>query len=414
MRAAIGFIMVTITLDILGMSLVIPVLPPLIQHFEHGNAIAAAHAIGIFATAWALMQFIFSPIQGALSDCFGRRPVILLSNLGLGLDYLLMAAAPTLSWLFVGRVIAGITAASFSSASAYIADITPPEKRAARFGLISISFGVGFVTGPVLGGLLGSIGPRLPFWVSAGLSLANFAFGWLVLPESLPRDRRSAFSWRRANPVGSLKLIRSRPGLSGLAIVGFLGLIAQNVLPTMAVLYAINRYGFTIRQLAWMLGGMGVCSALVGGLLTGPVVRLIGERRSLVMGLIFGLAGFAMMGLAQNGTVFLVAIPVLSLRGFADPALTALMSHKVLPTEQGQLQGATSSMLGIAGLIGPTLYTESAAPHDGWRVPGAPFLISAALLLMAIGAAWLARDRGAGKQSWRDATLRPGPPVGTP
>jgi DHA1 family tetracycline resistance protein-like MFS transporter len=381
------------------MSLVIPVLPPLIQKFEGGNAIAAAHAIGIFATAWALMQFIFSPVQGALSDRFGRRPVILLSNLGLGLDYLLMAAAPTLAWLFVGRVIAGITAASFSSASAYIADITPPEKRAARFGLISISFGVGFVTGPVLGGLLGSISPRLPFWVSAGLSLANFAFGLLVLPESLPKERRAAFSWKRANPVGSLRLIRSRPGLSGLAVVGFLGLIAHNALPTMAVLYAINRYGFTIKQLAWMLGGMGVCSALVGGFLTGPVVRWMGERRALVLGLGFGVAGFAMMGLAQTGTLFLVAIPILSLRGFADPALTALMSRKVLPTEQGQLQGATSSLLGIAGLIGPTLYTESyaffAAPREGWRVPGAPFLISAGLLLIAMGAAWVVRERSA-------------------
>jgi DHA1 family tetracycline resistance protein-like MFS transporter len=399
MRAAIGFIIITITLDILGMSLVIPVLPPLIQKFEGGNAIAAAHAIGIFATAWALMQFIFSPVQGALSDRFGRRPVILLSNLGLGLDYLLMAAAPTLAWLFVGRVIAGITAASFSSASAYIADITPPEKRAARFGLISISFGVGFVTGPVLGGLLGSISPRLPFWVSAGLSLANFAFGLLVLPESLPKERRAAFSWKRANPVGSLRLIRSRPGLSGLAVVGFLGLIAHNALPTMAVLYAINRYGFTIKQLAWMLGGMGVCSALVGGFLTGPVVRWMGERRALVLGLGFGVAGFAMMGLAQTGTLFLVAIPILSLRGFADPALTALMSRKVLPTEQGQLQGATSSLLGIAGLIGPTLYTESyaffAAPREGWRVPGAPFLISAGLLLIAMGAAWVVRERSA-------------------
>ncbi len=390
MRAAIGFIMVTITLDILGMSLVIPVLPPLIQHFEGGNAIMAAHAIGIFATAWALMQFVFSPVQGALSDRFGRRPVILLSNLGLGLDYILMAAAPTLAWLFVGRVIAGITAASFSSATAYIADITPPEKRAARFGLISISFGVAFVAGPVMGALLGSINTRLPFWVSAGLSLANFIFGWLVLPESLPPDRRSAFSWRAANPVGSLKLIRSRPGLSRLAVVNFLGLVANNVLPTMVVLYAINRYGFTIHRLAWLLGAMGVCSAIVGGALTGPVVRAIGERAALLVGLGCGVLAFAMMGLAPGGDVFLLAIPVLALKGLADPALAALMSRHVLGSEQGQLQGATSSLLGIAGLIGPTLYTEAyaffASPREGWNVPGAPFLISATLMLAAVGA----------------------------
>ncbi len=392
MKAAIGFIITTITLDILSMSLVIPVLPPLIQHFEGGNAIAAAHAIGIFATAWALMQFIFSPIQGALSDRFGRRPVILLSNLGLGLDYLLMAAAPNLAWLFVGRVINGITAASFSSASAYIADITPPEKRAARFGLISVSFGVGFVLGPVIGGLLGSISTRLPFWVSAGLSLTNFLFGLFVLPESLPKDKRSPFTWRQANPAGSLRLIRSQPGLSSLAVIGFLGLIAQNALPTITVLYVINRYGFSMTQLAWMLGGVGAGSALVGGVLTGPVVRRIGERRALIAGLAFGAAGFALMGLAQNTTMFLLAIPVLSLRGFADPALTAMMSHKVKPNEQGQLQGATSSLLGIAGLIGPLVYTESyalfASPRAGWHVPGMPFLIAAALLVVAARSAW--------------------------
>ena len=390
MRAAIGFIMVTITLDILGMSLVVPVLPPLIQKFEGGNAIMAAHAIGIFATAWALMQFVFSPVQGALSDRFGRRPVILLSNLGLGLDYILMAAAPTLAWLFVGRVIAGITAASFSSATAYIADITPPDKRAARFGLISIAFGAAFVSGPVLGALLGSINPRLPFWVSAALSLANFVFGLLVLPESLPPEKRAPFSWRAANPVGSLKLIRSRPGLSGLAVVSFLGLVANNVLPTLVVLYAINRYGFSIHRLAWLLGGMGVCSAIVGGGLTGRVVRAIGEQAALLVGLSCGAMAFILMGLAPNGTLFLLALPVWSLKGFADPALTALMSRHVLGSEQGQLQGATSSLLGIAGLVGPTLYTEAyaffAAPRQGWNLPGAPFLISATLLAGAVAA----------------------------
>jgi DHA1 family tetracycline resistance protein-like MFS transporter len=394
-KAAIGFIITTVTLDILSMSLVIPVLPPLIQHFEGGNAIAAAHAIGIFATAWALMQFVFSPVQGALSDRFGRRPVILLSNLGLGLDYILMAMAPDLAWLFVGRVINGITAASFSSAAAYITDITPPEKRAARFGLMSVSFGVGFVLGPIIGGLLGSISTRLPFWVSAGLSLTNFLFGLFVLPESLPKDQRTPFTWRQANPGGSLRLIRSQPGLSSLAVIGFLGLVAQNALPTITVLYVINRYGFSMTQLAWLLGGVGAGSALVGGVLTGPVVRRIGERRALIAGLVFGVAGFAMMGLAQNATMFLLAIPILSLRGFADPALTALMSHKVRPNEQGQLQGATSSLLGIAGLIGPTVYTESyalfASPRAGWHVPGMPFLIAAALLVVAARSAWMVK-----------------------
>jgi DHA1 family tetracycline resistance protein-like MFS transporter len=387
MRAAVGFILVTITLDILSMSLVIPVLPPLIQHMEGGSAANAAHAVGIFATAWALMQFIFSPILGGLSDRFGRRPVILLSNLGLGLNGLLMALAPDVRWLFAARVISGITAASFSCASAYIADVTPPDKRAARFGLISIAFGFGFIAGPVAGGLLGAINPRLPFFVAAALSLVNFLFGLFVLPESLPKDRRALFSWRRASPVGALRLLGSHPGLGGLAAVQFLGLLAHNALPTIAVLYAMNRYVFSMKQISLLLGVIGVCSAIVGGVLTGPVVRLLGERRALLLGLCFGATGFACMGLAPTGLYFLCAIPVLSLRGFADPALSALMTRKVLPTEQGALQGASSSLLGIAGLFAPTIYTESyalfGATHVAGNVPGMPFLIASGLLVAA-------------------------------
>jgi MFS transporter, DHA1 family, tetracycline resistance protein len=397
MRAATGFILVTITLDILSMSLAVPVLPGLIQHMAGGSAAAAAHAVGIFATAWALMQFIFSPVQGALSDRFGRRPVILLSNLGLGLNGILMATAPDLSWLFIGRVISGITAASFSSAAAYITDITPPEKRAARFGLVSVAFGFGFITGPVAGGLLGAINPRLPFWVAAGLSLTNFLFGLFVLPESLPPERRAHWSWRRANPVGALFLLRSRPGLSTLATVQFLTLVAQNALPTITVLYAINRYAFTMKQLSVLLGAMGISSALVGGLLTGPVVKRLGERRALLTGLMFGMAGFALMGIARTGPLFMLAIPVLALRGFGDPALSALMTRKVLPTEQGRLQGASSSLVGVAGLFGPTIYTESyaffATPHRGWNLEGMPFMIAAALLAAAVVLAGVRVDR---------------------
>jgi DHA1 family tetracycline resistance protein-like MFS transporter len=387
MRAAIGFILITITLDILSMSLVVPVLPPLIQSMEGGSSAGAAHALGIFASSWALMQFFAGPVQGALSDRFGRRPVILLSNLGLGLNGLLLAVAPDISWLFAARLISGITAASFSSASAYIADITPPEKRAARFGLVSVAFGFGFITGPVVGALLGGISPRLPFWVAAGLSLLNFCFGLFVLPESLPKDRRAAFSWRRANPVGALRLLRSRAGLSSLAAVQFLGLTAQNILPTLTVLYALDRYGFTMRQMSILLGAMGISSALVGGLLTGPAVRRLGERRALLIGLCCGCVGFAAMGLAPTPELFMAAIPILALRGLADPALVALMTRKVLPTEQGALQGASNSLLGIAGMFAPTIYTESfavfATPHHGWSLPGAPYLVAASLMAVA-------------------------------
>src|SRR6267378_6289311 len=206
-RAALAFIFVTVVLDMLALGMIVPVLPKLVEDFVGGNTARAAEIYGLFGTVWALMQFIFSPVLGALSDRYGRRPVILISNLGLGLDYLVMALAPSLAWLFVGRIISGITAASFSTAYAYIADVTEPEKRAGAFGMVGAAFGVGFVLGPAVGGLLGTLDPRLPFWVAAAFSLANAAYGYFVLPESLPRERRTAFSWARANPVGSLRLL---------------------------------------------------------------------------------------------------------------------------------------------------------------------------------------------------------------
>jgi DHA1 family tetracycline resistance protein-like MFS transporter len=272
-RASVAFILSTITLDILAMSVVIPVLPRLVMSFEGGSALNAAHVMGIFGTAWARMQFFFSPVQGALSDAYGRRPVILASNLGLGLDYILMALAPGLPLLFVGRVVSGICAASFSSASAYIADITPPAERAGRFGLIGIAIGFGFVAGPALGGILGQINPRLPFWISAGLSLTNFAFGLFILPESLAPENRTPFAWRRANPLGALELLRSQASLLGLAGISFLSALANNVMPAVTVLYVTYRYNWDQRSVGYMLAGFGIASAIIGGGLTGLVVR---------------------------------------------------------------------------------------------------------------------------------------------
>src|SRR5215475_8799857 len=241
-RAAMAFIFVTVALDMLALGIVIPVLPKLVEGFMGGNTARAAEVLGVFGIVWALMQFLFSPLLGVLSDRFGRRPVIVLSNAGLGLDYVLMALAPTLGWLFVGRVISGLTTASMSTAYAYIADVTPPERRAASYGLLGAAFGVGFILGPALGGLLGGVDPRLPFWVAAGFSLVNAGYGFFVLPESLPPDRRSAFSWRRANPLGSLALLRSHRELSGLAVANFLLLVSHVVFPTVYVLYAGYRY----------------------------------------------------------------------------------------------------------------------------------------------------------------------------
>ncbi len=387
-RAAIGFILVTVTLDILAIAVVVPVLPRLVLSFEGGSAVNTAHMLGLFGTAWALMQFIFSPVQGALSDRYGRRPLILASNFGLGLDYILMALAPGLALLFVGRLVSGIFAASFSTANAYIADVTPPDRRAARFGLISVAFGVGFVAGPALGGLLGSWDPRLPFWVAAGLSLANGLFGVFVLPESLPPDRRSPLAWRRMNPLGAFLMLRRGTGLGGLAVLTFLVSLAQNALPTIAVLYTTYRYHWDQSAVGYMLAGFGVTSALVGGVLTGPVVRRLGEPNALLAGLAFGIAGFAMMGAAPTGLWYLASIPVLALWGFIQPALTGLMSQRVSGLEQGRLAGVNSSLMAIAGLIGPTIYTESfahfVAQGDHAYLPGAPFFFASILLVIGL------------------------------
>ena len=264
-QAALVFILVTVVIDMLAFGMIIPVLPLLVQDFMKGDAVRTAEVYGLFGTSWALMQFLFSPLQGALSDRFGRRTVILISCTGLGLDFLLMAMAPSLGWLLLGRVISGICAASISTAGAYIADVTPPEKRAAAFGLIGASFGIGFVLGPFVGGVLGHFGARLPFWVAAGMALINVSYGYFVLPESLPEEKRSAFSWKRANPVGALVLLRSHPMLAGLASTQFLMNLAHAVLPSTAVLYMAYRYHWDALYVGYMLMGVGLCAVIVQG-----------------------------------------------------------------------------------------------------------------------------------------------------
>ncbi|MBL8836539.1 MAG: TCR/Tet family MFS transporter [Alphaproteobacteria bacterium] len=399
-RAATAFIFVTVLLDMLAIGLVIPVLPRLIVEFLGGDTPRAAEIFGLFGTAWAFMQFIFSPVLGALSDRFGRRPVILLSNLGLGLDYVVMALAPTLGWLLVGRVLSGITAASVATAFAYIADVTPAERRAAAFGMIGAAFGVGFVLGPALGGLLGGIDLRLPFWAAAGMSLLNFLYGLFVLPESLPKARRAPFAWRRANPVGALALLRGHPGLLGLAGAGFLGQLAHVVLPSVSVLYMTHRYGWSETTVGLALAAVGVASMVVQGGLVGPLVARLGERTALLFGLAAGAAGFTVYGLAPTGAWFVAGIPVMALWGIASPAVQGLMSRRVGPEAQGRLQGANSSLQGIAGLIGPGLFTLTFAffieGHGGWTLPGAPFLLAAVLLAGAGAVAWRATRAGEG------------------
>jgi DHA1 family tetracycline resistance protein-like MFS transporter len=398
--AAVAFIFVTILLDMFALGLILPILPKLVESFVANDTASAARIFGLFGTVWAAMQFVFSPLLGGLSDRFGRRPVVLLSNLGLGLDYVLMALAPSLTWLFIGRVISGITSASVSTAFAYIADVTPPEKRAAMFGKIGVAFGAGFILGPALGGLLGGMDPRLPFWVAAGLSFANTLYGLLILPESLPRDRRSPFRWKSANPLGALRLLGSDRILAALSLVNFLAQVAHVVLPSTFVLYATYRYGWDATTVGLTLALVGICSMVVQGTAIGPIVRYLGERRALLLGLGCGAAGFLIYGAAPTGPLFWLGIPVMSLWGVAGAATQALSTQLVAPDRQGQLQGATSSVQSVAQLVGPFLFTltfayfiEDQAPL---KLPGAPFLLASVLLVLALGIAipTLAKPRG--------------------
>lgn len=387
-RGAVAFIFVTILLDMLALGVIMPILPKLIESFVDNDTAHAARIFGLFGTAWALMQFVFSPVLGALSDRFGRRPVVLLSNFGLAADYVLMALAPSLVWLFIGRVISGITSASISTAFAYIADVTPPERRAAVFGRIGAAFGAGFILGPALGGLLGDIDPRLPFWASAALSLANALYGLFVLPESLAPDKRAPFRWKSANPVGALHLLRSNAALAALSVVNFMSQVAHVVLPSTFVLYATYRYGWDSKTVGLTLAMVGICAMVVQGLAIGPIVRLLGERNALVMGLCCGALGFVILGAAPTGPLSWLGIPVLSLWGISGAAMQSLMTRLVAPDQQGQLQGATASVQSVSQLVGPFLFTLTFSYFIGasapWHLPGAPFLLAAVLMVVCV------------------------------
>jgi len=390
-KPAFIFVFLTVVLDMLALGMIIPVLPKLVVSFSGGDTARGAEIFGLFATVWALMQFFCSPVLGALSDRFGRRPVILLSNFGLGFDYILMALAPNLGWLFAGRVISGICAASISTSYAYIADVLPAEKRAGAFGLMGAAFGIGFTFGPALGGILGNIDLRLPFWIAAALSLLNGCYGLFVLPESLAREKRTAFRWSRANPLAALNLLRSHRRLLGLASIGFLSSLAHVVLNSMFVLYCAYRYQWSERDVGLALGLVGVCSMIVQGGLVRPFVRQFGERNALLCGLVAGAIGFAIFGLAPSGKIFLLGILFTTLWGMAGPAAMGLMTRCVGAHEQGRLQGASSSLNGMATLIGPTIFTHTFSffinPALPLHLPGAPFLLATLLLGVALAVA---------------------------
>lgn len=428
-RAAVVFIFVTVAIDALAIGIILPVLPPMVVQFAGGDKDWGALVYGLFGTTFAVMQFFFAPILGSLSDRYGRRPVILLSNFGLGLDYILMALAPSLSWLFAGRAISGICGASFSTAGAYIADVSPPEKRAAGFGMMGAAFGIGFIVGPALGGLLGNLqlsgllgeglNSRLPFWAAAAITLLNATYGLLILPESLARAHRRQFSWRRANPIGALTLLRSHRELFGLAAAVWIFYLAHESLPSTFVLYAEDRFQLQTWLVGMILTFAGVCSLVVQGILVQPVVRAWGERSAVIWGLLFGVLGFVVYGLAPSAWLFALGIPIMSLWGFFGAAAQSLMTRHVSVSEQGQLQGSLTGLRGIAGLIGPTLFTSVYAAAIGplakFKLPGAPFLLAAALLLAgAMVAARVTRRETAPQGATVDANQGPDPePVGT-
>jgi DHA1 family tetracycline resistance protein-like MFS transporter len=387
-QAAVTFIAITVVIDVLGFGIVIPVLPKLVQQFMGDDPVRGAAMYGVFGTVWALMQFFSAPLLGVISDRFGRRPVILISCFGLGLDYIVMALAPSIGWLLLGRIASGVCAASFTTAFAYIADVTLPEKRAGAFGLLGAAFGIGFVLGPALGGVLGNISPRLPFWGAAVLALVSACYGLFVLPESLPRSRRDVFRWSKANPIGSLALLRSHRELTGLAGINFLYQLAHCVLPSMYVLYTSYRYGWSARTVGLTLMAVGVLNILVQGLLVKPTIARVGERGAIYLGLLFGIAGFSGFALAPSAIWMGASLPIFALWGLVNPGLQGLMSERVAAHEQGKLQGANGSITSIAGLIGPTVFTQSFAyfidTHRAWTLPGAPFYVAAGLLAAAL------------------------------
>jgi DHA1 family tetracycline resistance protein-like MFS transporter len=381
-RAAFAFILMTLLLDVMSLGLIIPVWPQLLLHFL-GSMANAGWWVGLSGTTWALMQFIGQPIAGALSDKLGRRPIILASNLGTGVDYLVMATAPGLWWLMAGRIVSGITSSSIGTAFAYVADVTPPEKRAARFGLLGAIFGLGFMLGPALGAVLGDArfaatlpgtawrlhgDWRLPFFVAGAFSLLNFCYGLFVLPESLPAERRDGFKWAKANPLGSLQLLRSHPDLLALASVLFFAQLAHYVLQTVFTLYAAAQFHWGAAEIGAVMVAVGLCSVIVQGGLTGPTVKAVGERRAIAIGLTCGAAGLLTFALAPSWRIFVIGVPVMSLWGLSGPSTQSLMSRRVSVSEQGKLQGANQGLVSIAGLIGPALYgSVYAVFNDRWK-----------------------------------------------
>jgi len=386
-QAALGFIFVTLLIDVLGFGIIIPVLPKLIERLIQGNIGQAAFYSGFLLLAYSSMQFLFSPLIGNLSDKFGRRPVLLSSLLGFGIDYLFLAFAPSIGWLFVGRIIAGITGASFTTASAYIADVSEPEKRAANFGMIGVAFGVGFIIGPVLGGILGKYNVQLPFFAAAGLALLNVIYGYFILPESLSMENRRPLDWKRCNPWGTLKSLSKYKAVFGLAVSLFLVYFAVQSVQSVWTYYTIKKFNWSEDTVGYSLGVVGLLIAIIQGGLIRIIIPKLGQKGSIIIGLLLYSAGLALFAFASASWMMFAFLIPYCLGGIAGPALQGYMSNGVPANEQGELQGGLTSLNSLSAIIGPVVMTSSfyffTKPTAPFQFPGMPFVIGAVLMLLS-------------------------------
>jgi MFS transporter, DHA1 family, tetracycline resistance protein len=385
-KAAMGFIFITLLIDVTGFGLIIPVMPKLIEQLLGVADISKASQYGGWLTfAFAFMQFIFAPVLGNLSDKYGRRPILLFSLFGFGIDYIFLSFAPSIGWLFVGRLIAGVTGASFTTASAYIADISTPENRAQNFGLIGAAFGLGFIVGPLIGGLLGELGPRVPFMVAAGLALSNWLYGYFVLPESLDMAHRRPFQWKRANPLGSLLQLRKYPAVGGLVVSMVLVYLAAHAVQSNWSYFNIERFNWSPKMIGISLGVVGLLVGAVQGGLVRVVNPRIGNERSVYIGLGLYAIGLLLFAFANQSWMMFVFLIPYCLGGIAGPALQSIMSGHVPPNEQGELQGALTSLMSATSIIGPPMMTNLFAYFTSSRAPfyfpGASFLLGSVFMM---------------------------------